>query len=323
MSLAGKHVVEFYTMIHIMVELMMISYRQSLVDAQFLESTKEELEMAHEHVDTLDFSGRCVDIGARHHVIKEILNREKQAGIEPDPDIDAFMKGGYLMSRKLEGLAQQVVAMGFSSEHDTMAFILIEGKVEKSVAWLFEGGEDADNQREPNNLGGGGNLKIDISEELAQITEMEMKFKSSLISPYRKDRDACREMLTDDNFIEATLLFCVFMNMPLEVCERRDPKSFYKLARAGKIIDRCYNGVSRVKWRTVVENFSNNSATYVPKPVAKELAQRGISLQSLPEKSTIEDMTDREDLGPQTAIPVSSSVESKSVDQANEACFIH
>lgn len=88
---------------------------------------------------------------------------------------------GYLMSRKLESLSQQLVAMGFSSERATMALILNEGRVEQSVAWLFEGGEDSDNHREHNNLdgGGGGNLKIDISEELAQITEMEMKYKCS------------------------------------------------------------------------------------------------------------------------------------------------
>ncbi|KVH87599.1 uncharacterized protein LOC112503341 [Cynara cardunculus var. scolymus] len=85
---------------------------------------------------------------------------------------------GYLMSRKLEALAQQLVAMGFSSERATMALILNEGRVEQSVAWLFEGGEDADNQRE-HNLDSGGNLKLDISEELAQITEMEMMFKCS------------------------------------------------------------------------------------------------------------------------------------------------
>ncbi|PWA44182.1 AAA+ ATPase domain-containing protein [Artemisia annua] len=42
--------------------------------------------------ETLDFSRRCLGIEARHHVLKEISNREKQAGIEPDPDIDAFMK---------------------------------------------------------------------------------------------------------------------------------------------------------------------------------------------------------------------------------------
>lgn len=52
---------------------------------------------------------------------------------------------------------------------------------------------------------------------------------ASLISPYRKDRDACRAMLPDGSFIE------VFMNMPLEICEERDAKGLYKLARAGKI----------------------------------------------------------------------------------------
>ncbi|XP_071686030.1 uncharacterized protein [Rutidosis leptorrhynchoides] len=86
---------------------------------------------------------------------------------------------GYLMSRKLESLAQQLVAMGFSSERATMALILNEGRVEQSVNWLFEGGEDADNQRAQNLDGGGGNLKIDISEERAQITQMEIKFKCS------------------------------------------------------------------------------------------------------------------------------------------------
>ncbi|KAK1418909.1 hypothetical protein QVD17_28060 [Tagetes erecta] len=86
---------------------------------------------------------------------------------------------GYLMSRKLESLAQQLVAMGFSSERATMALILNEGRVEQSVAWLFEGGEDSNNTPEHNNIDGGGNLKIDISEELAQITEMEIKFKCS------------------------------------------------------------------------------------------------------------------------------------------------
>ncbi|GAB2211017.1 hypothetical protein Droror1_Dr00016308 [Drosera rotundifolia] len=52
---------------------------------------------------------------------------------------------------------------------------------------------------------------------------------ANLISPYRKDRDACRAMLEDGSFVE------VFMNMPLEVCEQRDAKGLYKLARAGKI----------------------------------------------------------------------------------------
>ncbi|KAL2535969.1 Ubiquitin-associated/translation elongation factor EF1B protein [Forsythia ovata] len=84
---------------------------------------------------------------------------------------------GYLMSRKLEKLAQQLVAMGFSQERATMALILNEGRVEESVAWLFEAGEE-DKHREKN-LDGGGNLKIDISEELACITDMEIRHKAS------------------------------------------------------------------------------------------------------------------------------------------------
>ncbi|MFS8016925.1 putative adenylyl-sulfate kinase [Helianthus anomalus] len=52
---------------------------------------------------------------------------------------------------------------------------------------------------------------------------------ASVISPYRKDRDACRAKLPEGDFIE------VFMDMPLCVCEARDPKGLYKLARAGKI----------------------------------------------------------------------------------------
>ncbi|KAF8026395.1 hypothetical protein BT93_F3011 [Corymbia citriodora subsp. variegata] len=82
---------------------------------------------------------------------------------------------GYLMSRKLEALAQQLVAMGFSHERATMALIMNEGRVEESVAWLFEGGEEADNQTD--NKFNGTNLKIDITEEVAQITNMVSKFR--------------------------------------------------------------------------------------------------------------------------------------------------
>ncbi|KAK6243169.1 hypothetical protein QUC31_009578 [Theobroma cacao] len=76
----------------------------------------------------------------------------------------------------------------------------------------------------------------DRTENIRRVGEVAKLFAdagliciASLISPYRKDRDACRAMLPDANFIE------VFMNMPLELCEARDSKGLYKLARAGKI----------------------------------------------------------------------------------------
>ncbi|XP_031257736.1 adenylyl-sulfate kinase 3-like isoform X1 [Pistacia vera] len=52
---------------------------------------------------------------------------------------------------------------------------------------------------------------------------------ASLISPYRKDRDTCRALLPEGEFVE------VFLDVPLQLCESRDPKGLYKLARAGKI----------------------------------------------------------------------------------------
>ncbi|XWS11666.1 hypothetical protein CRYUN_Cryun37aG0018900 [Craigia yunnanensis] len=42
--------------------------------------------------ETLDFSGRCLGVGKRYEILKEISKREKEAGIKPDPEVDAFMK---------------------------------------------------------------------------------------------------------------------------------------------------------------------------------------------------------------------------------------
>ncbi|XP_050133250.1 adenylyl-sulfate kinase 3-like isoform X4 [Malus sylvestris] len=76
----------------------------------------------------------------------------------------------------------------------------------------------------------------DRAENIRRIAEVAKLFAdagiiciASLISPYRKDRDACRALFPEGDFIE------VYMDVPLHVCENRDPKGLYKLARAGKI----------------------------------------------------------------------------------------
>lgn len=40
----------------------------------------------------MDFSRRCLGIGARYDMLSELARRERNAGIKPDPEIDAFMK---------------------------------------------------------------------------------------------------------------------------------------------------------------------------------------------------------------------------------------
>lgn len=42
--------------------------------------------------ETFDFSGRCQGVGTRYEMLEELSRREKEAGIKPDPEIDAFMK---------------------------------------------------------------------------------------------------------------------------------------------------------------------------------------------------------------------------------------
>jgi bifunctional enzyme CysN/CysC len=53
----------------------------------------------------------------------------------------------------------------------------------------------------------------------------------SVVSPYTADRDAARQIHEDIglDFLE------VFVDTPLEECERRDPKGLYAKARAGEI----------------------------------------------------------------------------------------
>ena len=41
--------------------------------------------------ETFDFSGRCLGVGTRYEMLAEVSRRETQAGIKPDPEVDAFM----------------------------------------------------------------------------------------------------------------------------------------------------------------------------------------------------------------------------------------
>lgn len=56
------------------------------------------------------------------------------------------------------------------------------------------------------------------------------------ISPYAADRDAARARVGEDRFLE------VFVDVPLQTCEQRDPKGLYRKAKAGEIAD--FTGVT-------------------------------------------------------------------------------
>ena len=59
---------------------------------------------------------------------------------------------------------------------------------------------------------------------------------TAFISPYQSDRDLARKIAPPGRFIE------VYLNTPIEICERRDPKGLYVKARKGAIKD--FTGIS-------------------------------------------------------------------------------
>lgn len=76
----------------------------------------------------------------------------------------------------------------------------------------------------------------DRVENIRRIGEMARLFvdagvivMSAFISPFSAERDMVRGLLDENEFIE------VYMNTPLEVCESRDPKGFYRKVRQGEI----------------------------------------------------------------------------------------
>ncbi len=101
---------------------------------------------------------------------------------------------------------------------------------------------DGDNIRH----GLGANLGFspkDRTENIRRVGEVAKLFAeagviciTAFTSPYREDRDMVRKLMPEGRFVE------VYVNAPLEVCERRDPKGLYAKARANEIKD--FTGIS-------------------------------------------------------------------------------
>ena len=68
-----------------------------------------------------------------------------------------------------------------------------------------------------------------IAEVANLMADAGLVVLSSFVSPYQKDREAVKEIVGAENFVE------IFVNTPLEVCEKRDVKGLYQKARAGEI----------------------------------------------------------------------------------------
>jgi bifunctional enzyme CysN/CysC len=68
-----------------------------------------------------------------------------------------------------------------------------------------------------------------IAEVAKLMIEAGLIVLVSCISPFRSERRTAREIVDPDEFVE------IYVDTPLAICEARDPKGLYRLARAGKL----------------------------------------------------------------------------------------
>lgn len=80
--------------------------------------------------------------------------------------------------------------------------------------------------------------EADRVENIRRITEVARLFVDAglmvivaFISPYRAEREAARSRFDSGEFLE------IFVDTPLEECERRDPKGLYAKARRGELVN--------------------------------------------------------------------------------------
>lgn len=81
-----------------------------------------------------------------------------------------------------------------------------------------------------------GFTEVDRIENIRRVSEMAKLMVDAglivlvtFISPFKEDRESARKKFNLGEFIE------VFVDTPIEECEKRDPKGLYKKARAGEI----------------------------------------------------------------------------------------
>ncbi|WP_026693479.1 adenylyl-sulfate kinase [Peribacillus kribbensis] len=164
----------------------------------------------------------------------------------------------------LSGSGKSTIANAFSS------FLFQEGISEYVL--------DGDNVRHGLNKDLGFSDE-DRTENIRRIGEVAKLFVDSgkivttaFISPFRSDRDQVRSLFEEGEFIE------VFVDCPIEECERRDPKKLYAKARRGEIKD--FTGIDSpyeapVKPEITIHSNSLSVEESV-KQIAEDLKNRGI-----------------------------------------------
>ena len=83
------------------------------------------------------------------------------------------------------------------------------------------------------------------------------------ISPYRNTRNEARKMSGDGRFVE------IYVNTPLEVCEQRDIKGLYAMARRGEI--KGFTGIDDPYEEPLNPEITLNTVDNTPEELARQI----------------------------------------------------
>jgi bifunctional enzyme CysN/CysC len=180
-------------------------------------------------------------------LVDRVSNLTVGAGMIVRPVTDQLTDKSSNVTWHIQTVNKKARAQQKSQKPAVLWFTGLSGAGKSTVAnaleqALFQRGHhsyllDGDNVRHGLNKNLGFSAE-DRAENIRRIGEVAKLFAdagvlalTSFISPYVRDRDLCRQMHEDAGlpFVE------VFVDTPLEECEKRDPKGLYKKARAGEI----------------------------------------------------------------------------------------
>lgn len=129
---------------------------------------------------------------------------------------------------------------GLSGSGKSTIAIALERKLH--AAGLFTAVLDGDNIRTGinNNLGFSETDRVENIRRIAEVAKLFVQngvvVLCSFVSPTIAIREQARSIIGQDDFLE------IFVDTPLEECERRDVKGLYAKARAGQLKD--FTGIS-------------------------------------------------------------------------------
>jgi len=136
---------------------------------------------------------------------------------------------------------------------------------------------DGDNIRSGLNsdLGFGDSDRVENIRRIAEVSKLFLDagliVLTAFISPHKSQRDRVRSMVEEGEFIE------IFIDTPIEICAKRDPKGLYKRAKRGEIknftgIDSIYEAPKNPEIRIDTTQYSIEESADI---IVNYLKERG------------------------------------------------